>query len=385
MIFDARFGEEKESAYQVDRAASLQSVQRWLVLIGGTLYCLAAMWSAFRAGDTTGMLGNYSLILLAFTTVLFGLSFVQFVQDRAELLPILFALSFSVHLSLGLVYLPLDGGTRFALLMGLLCIYLTALSPTLLIALAAIAAAIIVALLATIFLFPRPDVAISVPAALGYLSPALLIAVTIASLSDRTAREAFSYKWELSRRATTDELSGVANKMHIRVLANNEFTRARRYSEPFACLMFEIDGLNSIRETWGDHAADTIARVFAGYCVLVMRHCDSFGRLSERRFVALLPETPGPGALTLAKRMVEDLGNLEVNVYGEVLHFTVSVGVTEVCRGDQTGNDLLKRAEQGLEDAIEQGRQKAIYAAPPQRAVDEGSQTEPTTTSPDPV
>ncbi len=385
MIFDTRFGEEKEAAYQADRAVSLQSVQRWLVLVGGTLYCLAAMWSSFRAGDTTGMLGNYSLVLLAFTVVLFGLSFVQFVQDRAELIPILFALAFSVHLSLGLIYLPLAGGTRFALLMGLLSIYLTALSPTLLIALAAIAAAIIVALLATIFLFPLSDVAISVPAALGYLSPALLIAFVISFLADRTAREAFSYKWELSRRATTDELSGVANKMHIRVLANNEFTRARRYSEPFACLMFEIDGLRSIRETWGDHAADTIARVFAGYCVLVMRHCDSFDRLSERRFVALLPETPGPGALTLARRMVEDLGSLEVNVYGEVLHFTVSIGVTEMCHGDQTGNDLLKRAEQGLEDAIEQGREKAIYASPPQRGLDNDPQAESARVAPDAV
>lgn len=368
MIFESQFGDEKETAFQADRASSLRSAQRWLILTGGTLYSLAAMWSAYRAGDTTGLLGNYSLILMAFTVVLFALSYIRFVQDRAELLPILFALAFSVHISLGLTFLPNGGGTRFALLMGLLCIYLTALSPTLLLSLASIAAAMIVAVLATVFLFPSAEVAISVAAALGYLSPALGIAVVIAFLSDRTAREAFSYKWELSRRATTDELSGVANKSHIRVLANNEFTRARRYNEPYTCLMFEIDGLNSIRDTWGDHAADTIARVFAGYCVLVMRHCDSFGRLSERRFVALLPETPGPGALILAERMVDDLRSLEVNVYGETLHFTVSVGVAEMCKSDQTGNDLVKRTKQGLEDAIEQGRERAVYATPPSPA-----------------
>lgn len=368
MIFDSQFGEEKESAFQTDRAGTLRPAQRWLILSGGTLYSLAAMWSSYRAGDTTGLIGNYSLILLAFTFVLFAISYLRFVQDRTELLPILFALAFSAHISLGLVYLPSGGGTRFALLMGLLCIYLTALSPTLLLSLASIAAALIVTGLATVFLFPLPDVSISVAAALGYLSPGLGIAVVMAYLSDRTAREAFSYKWELSRRATTDDLSGVANKSHIRVLANNEFTRARRYKEPFACLMFEIDGLNSIRDTWGDHAADTIARVFAGYCVLVMRHCDSFGRLSEKRFIALLPETPGPGALTLAERMVEDLRSLEVNAYGDVLHFTVSIGVTEMCKADKTGNDLIKRAQQGLEDAIEQGRERAVFAAPPPRA-----------------
>ncbi|MEQ8736831.1 MAG: GGDEF domain-containing protein [Rhodospirillaceae bacterium] len=381
MIFESHFGQEKEAAYQTDRAENQTVLQRWFVLVGGGLYCLGTMWVAYSSGQAGGVLGNSSLMLLAFTLILFATSFIRFVQDRAELLPILFALAFATHIAFGTASLPDSGDTRFALLMGLLCIYLTALSPTLLISLAAVASALVVAVLATLFLFPLQDVAISMVSAFGYLAPALAIAVVVAFVADRTAREAFSYKWELSRRATTDELSGVANKTHIRVLANNEFTRARRYNEPFSCIMFEIDGLAAIRDTWGDHAADTVARVFAGYCVLVMRHCDSFGRLSERRFVALLPETPGPGALTLAHRMVDDLKSLEVNVYGEVVHFTVSAGVTEASRSDHTGNDLLKRVEQGLEDAIEQGREKAVFAASPQRAFDEDTKRENTAPS----
>ncbi|MEQ8507531.1 MAG: GGDEF domain-containing protein [Rhodospirillaceae bacterium] len=378
MIFESHFGQEKEAAYQMDRAENQTVLQRWFVLVGGGLYCLGTMWVAYSSGQAGVVLGNSSLMLLAFTLILFAASFIGFVQDRAELLPILFALAFATHIAFGTASLPDSGDTRFALLMGLLCIYVTALSPTLLISLAAVASALVVAVLATLFLFPLQDVAISMVSAFGYLAPALAIAVVVAFVADRTAREAFSYKWELSRRATTDELSGVANKTHIRVLANNEFTRARRYNEPFSCIMFEIDGLAAIRDTWGDHAADTVARVFAGYCVLVMRHCDSFGRLSERRFVALLPETPGTGALTLAHRMVDDLKNLEVNVYGEIVHFTVSAGVTEASRSDHTGNDLLKRVEQGLEDAIEQGREKAVFAASPQRAFNEDTKRENT-------
>jgi PleD family two-component response regulator len=95
-----------------------------------------------------------------------------------------------------------------------------------------------------------------------------------------------------------------------------------------------------------------------------------FGRLSEHRFVALLPETPGPGALILAERMVDDLSRLEVNAYGRVVHFTVSVGVAEMCKTDENGNDLLRRAEQGLADAIEQGRAQAVFASPPPVDVD---------------
>jgi|TARA_B110000438_G_scaffold301929_1_gene358111 PleD family two-component response regulator len=63
--------------------------------------------------------------------------------------------------------------------------------------------------------------------------------------------------------------------------------------------------------------------------------------------------------------MVEDFSRLEVNAYGEVLHFSVSIGVAEMSSSDQSGNDLLRRAEQGLKDAIEQGREQAIFATPP--------------------
>ncbi len=360
-----KFPEEKEQAFQADRAAQLVSAQRWLILIGGSIYCLAGIWVAARSGSQFGMLGDTSLALLTFTFVLFGASYLNFVQDRAELVPILMALAYGVHITVGTIAAADGSGARFAILSALLLVFLSAISPTLLIGLASISAAIVVALLATVFLFPFEPGNVTLVAAFSYLTPAAALAITVSYLFDRTAREAFTYKWELSRRATTDELSGVANKTHIRVLANNEFSRARRYREPFSCLMFEIDGLSTIRESWGDHAADTVARVFAGYCVLVMRHCDSLGRLSERRFLALLPETPGPGALVLAKRMVSDLKSLDVNVYGEVINFTVSIGVAEMNKADDSGNGLVKRAELGLQDAIEQGREQAVMAPLP--------------------
>jgi len=365
MIFGARLGEEKEQAYQVGRSKDGQVTQRWLVLIGGGLYCAAGLGLGPDVNDSASFFENYNVLLLAFTGVLFGSTYLRFVQDRSELVPILFALAYSAHIAIGATTYPEGGEIRFALLMGLLCLYLTALSPTLLISLAGISAAIIVALLSAVFLFALKSIGFELVTAFGYLIPSVFLAVVIAVLMDRTAREAFSLKWELSRRATTDELSGVANRTHIQVLASNEYARARRYWEPYSCLVLEIDGLDAIRDTWGAHAAYTVCRVFAGYCVLVMRHCDSFGRLSERRFMALLPETPGTGAFTLAKRMVDDLGRLEVNVYGEVIHFTISVGVSELTPVDQSSADIMRRAERGLKDAIEEGRDCAIFSSPP--------------------
>ena len=64
--------------------------------------------------------------------------------------------------------------------------------------------------------------------------------------------------------------------------------------------------------------------------------------------------------------MVDDLSHLEVSAYGEVIHFTVGVGVAEMVQIDETGADVLRRADQGLEDAIEEGRGIAVFETPPQ-------------------
>src|SRR5690606_9595936 len=113
---------------------------------------------------------------------------------------------------------------------------------------------------------------------------------------------------------------------------------------------------------WGAAASEAVVQVVAGYCVVVMRHCDSLGRLSPARFLALLPETPETGALTLARRMCLDLGRLDVMTGGRKVNFTVSIGVANLAPTDRWGGDLLRRAERGLDDAIERGRNTAVLA-----------------------
>jgi len=50
---------------------------------------------------------------------------------------------------------------------------------------------------------------------------------------------------------------------------------------------------------------------------------------------------------------------------GEPVNFTVSIGATQLHNTDRWAGDLLRRAEQGLEDAIERGRSNAVFAEPP--------------------
>ena len=114
-----------------------------------------------------------------------------------------------------------------------------------------------------------------------YTLPLVAAAVTIARRFQTHESESVSLRQELQRRATSDELTGVSNRAHITLLAQNEFARARRYGEPCSCLTVELDDPETISRKWGVRGLGTIVQILTGYCVVVMRHCDSFGRLTS--------------------------------------------------------------------------------------------------------
>lgn len=355
---------EKTSLYRQHLTAAARLRQRWLILCGGTTYAIASLWVSFRLGAPPDFAGA-SLALLPLLLALYGLTYARTPGPFLEINPLLLAVILGGHIVLGAGAAPQGSAARFALLFGLLAFYIVIAAPTLRSTLGALGLATLTAVGGALVYLPGEHIAFAGIEGLVYFSPALATAVIAAVCFEHERSAAFELSIELERRATSDNLTGVSNRAHINLLAQNEFARARRYREPYAALMIEIDDYDALNAKGGQRAANVVVQVFTGYCVVVMRHCDSFGRLSPARFLALLPETQGAGAFTLAGRMCRDLAALEVMVEGQPVKFTVSIGATELQVTDRWAGDLLRRAEQGLEDAIERGRGNAVFAAPP--------------------
>jgi diguanylate cyclase (GGDEF)-like protein len=333
--------------------------QRWLLLGGGLAYAVISMWAAFRIGAPPAF-AVATFQFIGVTLVLFGFTFARTPGPLLEFNPSLFNLAVGAHILMGAAAAPADSALRSALPFSLLIFFSVLLAPTLRAALAAMAVVALVGGAGALIYVPG----ISAVETLGYLVFPLAIAGVAAWFWEQERRAAFDLRTELARRATSDTMTGVSNRAHITLLARNEFARARRYREPFACLMIEIDHFDALAAT-APRTAEVVVQVFTGYCVVMMRHCDSFGRLTPSRFLALLPETQAAGADILSRRMCRDLAALDVMVDGNAVNFTVSIGAAQLHAGDRSAVDLLRRAEQGLEDAIEQGRNGAVFAAPP--------------------
>lgn len=338
------------------------AAQRRLLIAGGGLYGLATLWIGYR-GYTDATFGNLSLGLLATVLLIYGLTFLREERDRHFIVPALTAVVFAAHIVLSIAAAPAAGGVRFSLLFGLLGLFIANLSALPRAVWISLSAMGVVALYGALVFLPGPQ--FSSAEAIVYWLP--FLAATVVGTQRLVAQQASVaiLKQELERRATSDGITGVSNRAHVSQLAQNEFARARRYGEAFSCLMIEIDNYEELAKQSGSHAADTIAQVLTGYCVVVMRHCDSLGRLTRARYLALLPETAGEGALILASRMCRDTSVLDVAVDQQKLNFTVSIGAAAIHTLDRAAGDLLRRAEQALDDAVEHGRNCAVLTAHP--------------------
>lgn len=287
-------------------------------------------------------------------------------------LPLALSLPFSLHVVASAATAMQAHGADFALLLGLLAVLTGIFASTRRDAILALGPMCVVALFGALAIVTHQPAFALAPALVG-VAIATALGILVGYAVEKAHREAGLLRHELARRATSDDITGVSNRAHILLLAQNEFARARRYGEPYSCLMIEIDDYDKIVAQHGPLAADTIVQVLTGYCVVVMRHCDSLGRLAPARFLALLPETPEGGATTLANRMCRDLAALNVAFTGNTLKFTISIGGAQLHAVDRSAGDLLRRAEQGLLDTAERGGNLAAFVPVPVAPLTDGA------------
>ena len=167
---------------------------------------------------------------------------------------------------------------------------------------------------------------------------------------------------ELVRLATTDWLTGVANRQHFLELAHQEFKRSRRYGKPMMVVMIDLDRFKDINDTYGHAMGDEILRQAAKLCRGSLRDSDIFGRLGGEEFAAVLVEAELSEGGMVAERLREALAGLRVGLDESGPVCTGSLGLAQMCDRDQRLDDLLKRASSALYQAKRSGRNLVAQA-----------------------
>lgn len=174
---------------------------------------------------------------------------------------------------------------------------------------------------------------------------------------------------ELRRGSQHDDLTGLGNRRLLRIRLEDELHRAERFGQAVSVLAIDIDHFKALNDRHGHPTGDASLRKLAGLMTRNLRRIDTIARIGGEEFVVLLPRTSLSEAAQVGHKLRSIVEQTEFpggqGQPGGML--TISVGAAAL-RPEETGADLLARADSALYEAKDQGRNCVVTASQPTRS-----------------
>jgi diguanylate cyclase (GGDEF)-like protein len=167
---------------------------------------------------------------------------------------------------------------------------------------------------------------------------------------------------KLERQALYDPLTGLANRALFMDHLEQAIARADRNNQLVAALFMDLDNFKRINDTYGHLAGDHVLAEIANRLRAAIRANDTAARLSGDEFSVLIEDVATEqDVMTVTSRILRAL-RATVELDGDVIYTTVSIGVAFNTARPVTGVDMLRNADRALYHAKARGKDcVAIY------------------------
>jgi len=162
--------------------------------------------------------------------------------------------------------------------------------------------------------------------------------------------------------ATSDGLTGLANRRHCEERLLVEMARSERYETPLALILCDIDEFKAVNDTHGHAFGDLVLQRFADVLRATLRDIDVSSRWGGEEFLIVLPGTTFPGAIEAAERIRTAFASLELESGGATVQMTASFGVAGFVAGVDSA-ELVRTADEALYEAKRRGKNRVKAAA----------------------
>ncbi len=190
---------------------------------------------------------------------------------------------------------------------------------------------------------------------LTYIMPFLLVFMTSFLLIRGFARlhSKNEYLFEVAER---DDLTRLVNRAGFLRRGKKLVLQAERDMSSLSVIMMDVDHFKSINDTSGHTAGDMALKHLADILRRTCRVGDVIARWGGEEFAILMPLADAQGAAILAERLREEVARSPLHWNHKTVQLTISAGVTEWRHQEDSFEDLIERADQGLYLAKNEGR-----------------------------
>jgi diguanylate cyclase (GGDEF)-like protein len=195
----------------------------------------------------------------------------------------------------------------------------------------------------------------------SHLVFAMTIGLVCLSVSGLSMMEQERQLKRHEKAALTDDLTQLPNRRYFDEQSGRLIKRASMSGAPACVLMMDLDRFSRLNERFGHAGGDRALAAFATLLRQHMRPTDLVARYGGEEFCALLVNTDVTEGERIAQRLRAAVAALAVDLHGQSISFTVSVGLAAL-----QGNDLhasIEQADQALYQAKRQGRDRVAVAA----------------------
>lgn len=167
---------------------------------------------------------------------------------------------------------------------------------------------------------------------------------------------------ELKQALRTDMLTGLYNYRHLLDALEAEMERTRRNRTPTSLIMLDLDHFKQVNDTWGHEVGNQALVLTADVIRNTLRKIDIPCRFGGEEFTIILPATPLPQAIQVAERLRRNIEESPLEVDGETISISTSLGVEYYRAGMELSADELIHLTDGyLYQAKQNGRNQVAH------------------------
>ncbi len=177
-----------------------------------------------------------------------------------------------------------------------------------------------------------------------------------AALGARALRNTTRYQ-RLVRLASTDGLTGLANRRTFDEVLDRELARARRSDGRLSIVLIDIDRFKQLNDTYGHLAGDDVLRGLGKALRSCARDYDTVTRFGGEEFAAILPGCSSRLALQVAERLRHSVETADT-----IIPVTVSCGIATYPGDGLEPRSLVAAADAALYASKHSGRNAVSLA-----------------------
>jgi diguanylate cyclase (GGDEF)-like protein/PAS domain S-box-containing protein len=158
-----------------------------------------------------------------------------------------------------------------------------------------------------------------------------------------------------------DPLTDLPNRLLFNARLEHALERARREKNRVAVLFLDLDNFKSINDSLGHPTGDKLLQKVAERLTRLLRNEDTVARVAGDEFIIILDGVGSPeDASLVAEKLMADFEN-PVQLAGESLHISFSVGIAVFPDDGETVTELVKNADAAMYHSKESGRNRLSF------------------------